>query len=146
MMTLALNNPRRLICHKKERNQTIMTIQSSILMTDNFFYWEESLKITITRCRWNVLGPTKKYILLTLAYTWRNFCPVGWGCRIHWLLLCRGVRPPLNECPDNDTKHSDGEVPAVLEFWGMRSTPSLPLLPGPLWPGVVAPDRALSMD
>ena len=21
-------------------------------------------------------------------------CPVGWGCRIHWLLLCRGVRPP----------------------------------------------------
>ena len=35
--------------------------------------------------------------------------------------------------------------PAVLELWGMRSTPSLPLLPGPLWPGVVAPDRALSM-
>ena len=21
-------------------------------------------------------------------------CPVGWGCRIHWLLLCRLVRPP----------------------------------------------------
>ena len=20
--------------------------------------------------------------------------PVSWGCRIHWLLLCRGVRPP----------------------------------------------------
>ena len=20
-------------------------------------------------------------------------CPVGWGCRIHWLHLCRGVRP-----------------------------------------------------
>ena len=43
------------------------------------------------------------------------------------------------------TKQSDGEVPAVLELWGMRSTSSLPLLPGPLWPGVVAPDRALSM-
>ena len=28
----------------------------------------------------------------------------------------------------------------------MRSTPSLPSLPGPLWPGVVAPDRLLSMD
>ena len=28
------------------------------------------------------------------------FCPVGWGCRIHWLHLCRGVRlPPANECP-----------------------------------------------
>ena len=33
----------------------------------------------------------------------------------------------------------------MLEVWGMRSTPSLPSLPGSLWPGVVAPDRALSM-
>ena len=52
---------------------------------------------------------------------------------------------PPNECPGYDTKQSDGEVPAVLELWGMRSTPSLPSLPGPLCPGVVAPDRALSM-
>ena len=29
----------------------------------------------------------------------------------------------------------------MLEFWGMRSTPSFPSLPGPLWPGVVAPDK-----
>ena len=28
---------------------------------------------------------------------------------------------------------------------GMQSTPSLPSLPGPLWPGVEAPDRVLSM-
>ena len=27
----------------------------------------------------------------------------------------------------------------------MRSTTLLPSLPGPLWPGVVAPDRVLSM-
>ena len=33
----------------------------------------------------------------------------------------------------------------MLEFWGMRSTPSLPKLPGPLWPGVVTPDRVLSI-
>ena len=33
----------------------------------------------------------------------------------------------------------------MLELWGMRSTPSLPSLPGGLWPIVVAPDRALSM-
>ena len=27
--------------------------------------------------------------------TSRNFtCPVGWGCKIHRLLRCRGVRPP----------------------------------------------------
>ncbi len=29
----------------------------------------------------------------------------------------------------------------MLELWGMRSTSSLPSLPGPLWPGVVAPDK-----
>ena len=33
----------------------------------------------------------------------------------------------------------------MLEFWGMQSTPSLPLLPGSLWPGMVTPDRVLSI-
>ena len=33
----------------------------------------------------------------------------------------------------------------MLELWGMRSTPSLPLLPGSLWPRVVAPDSVLCM-
>ena len=41
---------------------------------------------------------------------------------------------------DNDTKQSNGEVPVMLGLWGMRSILSLPLLPGPLWPRVVAPD------
>ena len=44
-----------------------------------------------------------------------------------------------------DTKQSDGEVPVILEFWGMQSTPSLPLFPGPLWPRMVEPDRVLSL-
>ena len=44
-----------------------------------------------------------------------------------------------------DAKQYDGEVPVMLGLWGMWSTPSSPLLPGPLWPGVVAPDRTLSM-
>ena len=59
-------------------------------------------------------------------------------------LLQRGKTPP-NECPGYDTKQSDGEVPVMQELWGMRSTPSLPLLPGPLWPGMVASNRAISM-
>ena len=59
--------------------------------------------------------------------------------------LCRGVRPPANECLGYDTKQFDDEVPVMLGLWEMWSTPSLPLLPGPLWPGLVAPDRALSM-
>ena len=33
----------------------------------------------------------------------------------------------------------------MLELWGMQSTPSLPSLPGLLWPGEVAPDRILSI-
>ena len=62
------------------------------------------------------------------------YCPVG-----------RGVRHPTNECPVYDTKQSDGEVPVMLGLWGMQNNLSLPLLPDPLWPGVVAPDWALSM-
>ena len=52
---------------------------------------------------------------------------------------------PPHECPGYDTKQSDGEVLVMLGLRGIRSTPSLPLLPGPLWLGVVASDRALSM-
>ena len=71
-------------------------------------------------------------------------CPVGRGSRIHRLHLCRGVRHPHppNGCPGYDTKQSDGEVPVMLLLWGMRSTPSLPLFPGPLWPRVVEPDKS----
>ena len=73
-------------------------------------------------------------------------CLVGWGCGIHQLHLCREVRPPLPyECPGYDSKQSDVEVPVMLELWGMQSTLSLPLLPGSLWPGMVAPNRALPM-
>ena len=48
---------------------------------------------------------------------------------------------PTNKCPGYDNKQSYGEVPVMLELRGMRSTPLLPSLPGPLWPGVVAPDK-----
>ena len=46
---------------------------------------------------------------------------------------------------DITQKKSDGEAPVILELWGMWNIPSLPLLPGPLCLGVVAPDRVLSM-
>ena len=67
----------------------------------------------------------------------KNVTQKGW--RIRRLHLCRGIRSPHNEFPWYDTKQSDGEVPVILELWGMWSIPLLPLLPGPLWPGVVAP-------
>ena len=56
--------------------------------------------------------------------------------------LQRGKTHP--ECPRYDIKPSDDVAPA-LEIWGMWCTPLLPLLPGPLRSGVVAPDRVLSM-
>ena len=31
-------------------------------------------------------------------------CPVSWGCRIHRLLLCRGVRPLPTSVPDMTIK------------------------------------------
>ena len=71
--------------------------------------------------------------------------PVSCCCRIFWLHLCKGVRTlSTNVCFGYDTKPSDGEA-SVQELWVMWSTPSLPLLPSPLRPLVVAPVRVASM-
>ena len=70
-------------------------------------------------------------------------CPVDCSCRIYRLHLCRGVRLPPNDVLGYEIKSSDGEA---LGICGMWSTPSLPLLLGPLWPGEVTPNRFLSMD
>ena len=40
------------------------------------------------------------------------------------------------EGPDYDTKQSDGEATVILELLG-----NVPLLPGQLWPRMIAPDR-----
>ena len=72
-------------------------------------------------------------------------CPVGWGCRTHWELFYRRRRLRPHECPAYDAKKSDGEVRVILELQRRQCTPSLPSLPGPLWPGVVEPDKLLSV-
>ena len=89
------------------------------------------------------LSTTIIKIFLLFLYNFLS-CPVGWGWRIHRLLLCRGVRLP-QWVSWYDTKQSDGKVPVFQELWGMQSTSSFPSLPGPLWPGVIAPERVLSM-
>ena len=108
---LVLNNLHRLICHKTQPTNQL-----------NWISWN--------RTGW----------LNWIAWNRNVFdCPVCWGYRIHRLLLCRGLNPP-HRMSWIWHKQSDGEVPAMLELWGMRSTCLLPSLPGPLWPGVVAPD------
>ena len=49
-----------------------------------------------------------------------------------------------NECPVCDIKPYEGKAPA-FEIWEMWDTPSLPLILVPLWPGIVALDRILSV-
>ena len=71
-----------------------------------------------------------------------------WGV----LLLCRdavGVFYSPNRLGQgvlDMTINNDGEVPVMLELWGMWSIPSLPLPGVPLWSGVVAPYYVLYMD
>ena len=47
------------------------------------------------------------------------------------------------EYTEYNTKSPDYKTPVMLELWGMQCTPSLPSLPGPLCPALVAPDRIL---
>ena len=55
------------------------------------------------------LFPSVKYLLLELST--HKFCPVGYtDCT-----SAEGYNPP-NECPEYDTKQSDGEVPVMLEL------------------------------
>ena len=56
-----------------------------------------------------------------------------------------GKTPSAQRVSWYDTKQSDDEVSVMLWLWWMLSTPLLPSLPGSLWPGVVAPDKILSM-
>ena len=87
--------------------------------------------------------------IITLKYArhdhYNEGFPVSWGCRIHRQHLCRGIKLSFNECVGYDIKQSESDIPVMLEFWGMQSTLSLPLLSGLHTPSVVAPDRVLSM-
>ena len=80
---------------------------------------------------------------LCIGFSQHILNPAAGGCRIHQLHHCRGVR--LSQKVSWIIKQSDGEGLVMLELQGMQSATSLPLLPGPFWPGVVVPDRVLSM-
>ena len=75
------------------------------------------------------------YLSIYLSFPFLS-CPAGWSYR---------RVPPTNEYLGYDTKQSDGEVPVILELWGMRSTSSLQSHSCPLRSGVVARVRVLSI-
>ena len=130
--------------------ETLVTTIYQVSILFNLIFFLYHLYILIKHFPFsspNIFSPlTRKVYLYTYIKPKIFFKdrPVGWGFKIHRLLHCRGVRLP-DKRPGYDTKQSDGDTPIMPEFWGMQSTPSLPSLPGPLCPGVVAPDRVLSM-
>ena len=64
-MDLASNNLQCLLYHKTKPNQTLSSFTPDWVRSALYVFFSEN-----------------------------TLCPVGWGCRIHRLLLCRGVRPP----------------------------------------------------
>ena len=85
---------------------------------------------------------TRKLVTMHMALHPKDDYPVDWGVAVEYTdcFSAEGVRPP-QWVSWHDSKQSDGEVPMMLKLWGLRSTPSLSSLPGPLWPGMVAPDK-----
>ena len=57
--------------------------------------------------------------------------------------LQRGKTSPTSTL--DMTQKSDDEASIILELWVMLSNLLLPSILGPLWAGVVAPDRVLFM-
>ena len=74
---------------------------------------------------------SRPHLCIGVRLSQRVSCgPVGWCCRKSRPHLCRGVR--LSQRVSwYDTKQSDSESPVMQELWGMWSTLSLSLLPGP---------------
>ena len=65
-----------------------------------------------------------------------------WGCRIHRLLLCRGVRtPPLPMSLDVTINNLMVRFQQCWSFGECGVSLHWQSLPGPLWPGVVPPDK-----
>ena len=76
---------------------------------------------------------TKHLYKMSMWSNW-SICPICWDSRIHRLYLCRGVRLRPTSVLIMTLNNLISEVPIMLELWGMRVTPLLPSLPGPLWP------------
>ena len=96
-------------------------------------------------CSQHILSPTNWVPLWKTTQFKQIIAQLFGGCSIHWLHLCRGVKtPPPTSVLVMTLNHQMASLKSV-ELRGIHSTLSLPLLPGPLLPRVVEPDRVLSM-
>ena len=86
----------------------------------------------------NGLGKVMNPCLFLLAIVTQS----AWTAEYTDCIFAEGYDSP-NVCPGYDTKQSDDEASIMLELWGKWSTPLL--IPSPLRPRVVAPDRVLSI-
>ena len=74
------------INHHSWQNHLMVSSIHTELMNISFCW---SANIHVSKCRSLLANVANEFVLTYLAIN-----PVGWGCRIHWLHLCRGVRPP----------------------------------------------------
>ena len=59
-----------------------------------------SRRIIIILADLNNDGHHSSSYFLVLQFLYQSFgCPIGWSCRVHWRLLCRGLRPPPQWTP-----------------------------------------------
>ena len=80
--------------------------------------------------------PFSLFLPLSYILFFLFFCIFSYICRLSQLELLNILTASLQRCKTpltSDTRQSDGEAPV------------LKLFPSPLWPGVTAPDRVLSL-
>ena len=92
------------------------------------------MKVCKFRCVWKHISCNERLGILSKTSVW--------GCRILQMDLCSGIIPHR---PRIVLDMALNNLMVMLDLWRMWSTPSLPLLPSPLWPGMLAPDKILSI-
>ena len=85
--------------------------------------------------------PTSLYVMKYLGKQHKHFLPFFWGgdhltAQLTLIAFLQRSFPLPKDHPEYDIKQSDGKAPMMLKLWLIQGTPSLPLLPGSLWPGM----------
>ena len=78
----------------------------------------------------------------SFLYQQNHTSPVSWGCRIHRLHLCRGVRPPPYQHMSWILHYTIWWWWSILgDFWNVECS-SFSSLSGPLWPRMEEPNSS----